>query len=117
LREGTDWFRLPKDAFKNYPKGAKIPKGPFRLRPSAELDILRNEFKNKVRPAFIEEWLKKNPHQAWGSDWRVHHIHPLKWGGPNEASNFEILKPGLHNELTSFWNKLMYRIARIGTGR
>ena len=114
MREGTESFTLKPSAWKGYPKGVRKPTGPFRLAPTSEVASLRSEFK-RVRAQFRKAWQLQNPGKIWNNDWRVHHVKPLKFGGKNEYSNFEILDKNLHDKLTRFWGVLMNLLAKGGS--
>jgi len=115
LREGTDWFKLTKETFENYPKSIKRPAGDFFIRSKHELELLRTTFKNKVRVKYKRRWLKLNPAKQWNNNWQVHHIKPLKFGGNNNFENLTILTREKHLEVNRFWNILMQKIGLGGT--
>ncbi len=101
--EDIDWS--------DYPKGVPRPKGTFRLLEGQEYATAARLKKNANRV------LRRSDPAKWGKgkDFHVHEIQPVKFGGsPTDIANKMVVERKLHDQITAFWNKLLWKMIREG---
>jgi uncharacterized protein DUF4157 len=113
-----------------YPTPDRVPRprGPFRLRGTTDPDYLdlraitgealqriyldnpqlwTAQFRRAYRAAG-NTW----PTDAAGRAWQVHHVHPLDFGGGNEAANLVALEHDVHAPYTTWWGRVKASMRR-----